>query len=309
MTVGRFKFVLWAPDADLMFKCLRELYDKYEWSFYFCGLEHCPTTGRQHIDGYYEYPTQRRWATENKKWKKKFGTGYGDLQLASGTAAENCDYSEKDGGRSETQGTASQGQGFRTDLLGLKDGICSGKRTVEEVCLEDPLTFHQYGRTLQKIEDIALRKQFRNWMTTCDWYYGPTETVKSARAFASYDPSTHYVWKNDKGWQDGYIGQPTIIINDFRAEIKYNELLQMIDRYPHFVPRRSREPAPFLAKHVIITSSLSPEQLYHNRSDEDKIEQLLRRIKVIWTGPDFLDPHFKGMVSVNEQFDCKVLAP
>lgn len=285
MTVGRFKFVLWTTDPDLSFGQLVELHEKYEWSYYHAGLEHCPKTGKAHIDGYFEYPTQRRWGTENKKWVKKFGKGYGDLQLAQGTAAENRDYSEKEGGRFETKGTAHQGQGFRTDLLGVKDDIMSGKRTVDQVALEDPSMYHQYGRTLQKIEDIALRKQHRDWMTTCDWYHGPTETGKSARAFEGYHPDTHYVWKDDKGWQDGYVGQPIVVINDFRGSISYNELLQMIDRYPHFVPRRGREPAPFLAKHVIITSSLSPGQVYHRRDDEDKIEQLLRRIKVISTHP------------------------
>ena len=284
MGIGRFKFVLWTTDADASFAGLLAMYEKYEWGYYHAGLEFCPTTGTPHLDGYYEYPSQRRWKTEHKKFIKFFGTGYGDLQMAQGTSAENADYSEKDGGRYETAGTASKGQGFRTDLLGLKDDICAGKRTVEEVCLEDPLTFHQYGRTLQKIEDIALRKQFRDWMTTCDWYHGPTSTGKSARAFAAFDPVTHYVWKTNDKWQDGYTGQPTVIINDFRGEIKYNELLQMIDRYPHYVPRRGREPAPFLAKHLIITSSLPPESVYHNRCDEDKIEQLLRRITLIFTG-------------------------
>ena len=152
--------------------------------------------------------------------------------------------------------------------------------TVDEITRLDPLVFHQYGRTLQKLEDIALRSKYRTWMTTCEWIYGPTSTGKSERAFEFYHPSTHYVWKTNDKWQDGYTGQDTVIINDFRPEIKYNELLQMIDKYPHFVPRRGREPAPFLAKHIIITSSLAPQVLYHNRCDEDSIEQLLRQSRV-----------------------------
>jgi hypothetical protein len=86
--------------------------------------------------------------------------------------------------------------------------------------------YHQYGRTLHKIEDIVLRTKYRSWMTTCTWYYGPTATGKSHRAFEGFNPITDYVWADDNGWQDGYTGQPRVIINDFRGDIiKYNELL------------------------------------------------------------------------------------
>jgi len=283
MGVGRFKFVLWTNNPDLTFKALSEMKLKYEWTYYHAGLELCPSTGKQHVDGYYEYATQRKWFTEHKKFVKKFSKGYGDLQVASGTAGENLDYSEKDGGHFETAGEASKGQGSRTDLATYKSDILEGTMTVDEITCMDPQVFHQYGRTLQKLEDIALRRKFRSWMTTCEWIYGPTATGKSERAFDLYHPDTHYVWKTNDKWQDGYTGQDTVIINDFRAEIKYNELLQMIDKYPHFVPRRGREPAPFLAKHIIITSSLPPQTLYHNRCDEDSIEQLLRRCTVTFT--------------------------
>lgn len=60
-----------------------------------------------------------------------------------------------------------------------------------------------------------------------------------------------------------------------------NELLMMIDKHPnYFVRRRGREPLPFTSKKVIITSSMSPEEVYHNLAENDKLEQLLRRIKV-----------------------------
>ena len=118
-------------------------------------------------------------------------------------------------------------------------------------------------------------------MTEAVWIYGATGVGKSHHAFEGYDPATHYIWSHDKGWWDGYNGHPIVIMNDYRGEIAYNNLLKLIDRWPEKVSRRGREPTQFLAKKVIITSSLSPSDVYKNRMEEDKLEQLLRRCEVI----------------------------
>lgn len=172
-------------------------------------------------------------------------------------------------------------QGTRKDLDQLKDQILNGETTVEQIICEDPIAFHQYGRTLSRLEDIALRERYRTEMPECIWYYGPTGVGKSHLAFDGYNPKTHYLWKNDNGWQDGYTGQPIIIINDFRGHIKYDEMLQLCDKWPYFLPRRAREPVPCLATKIIITSSLPPQDVYCNRNANDLIDQLLRRFTVI----------------------------
>ena len=76
-------------------------------------------------------------------------------------------------------------------------------------------------------------------------------------------------------------GQDTVILNDFRGNLKYEELLQLVDKWPKSVKRRNRQPMPFVSKHIIITSSLPPEQVYVQRNEKDSLDQLLRRITVI----------------------------
>jgi len=171
--------------------------------------------------------------------------------------------------------------GRRTDLDDIKDQILEGHKSVEDVAIDNPNMYHLYGRTLSKIEDIALRRRYRKWMTTCTWYCGRTGTGKSHNAFEGFDPDTHYGFPNDNGWWDGYKGQETVIINEFRGGIAYAELLDLIDKWPKTVKRRNREPVPFLAKHIIITSSLTPEQVYNNLAAEDSLEQLNRRITLV----------------------------
>jgi len=139
---------------------------------------------------------------------------------------------------------------------------------------------HQYGRTLDRIEDISMRKIHRTEMTEAVWLWGPTNVGKSHKAFEGYTPETHYLWPNDGRWWDGYRQQNTVIFNDFRGEIPYNVMLQIVDKWPFQVPRRGREPMPFTSKRVIITSSLSPMAVYHNREAEDSLAQLLRRMTV-----------------------------
>jgi len=293
MTVGRFNFVLWYNDRAYqeMDDLLRAMHQKYEFAYLHFAPEVAPTTGRKHIDGYYEYPTQRKWVTEQKKFIKAFGSGFGDLQAAHGTAGENMDYSEKESAM-VVLGTPAHGQGFRTDLLENRNDILEGRCTAEDIALADPQRYHQYARTFHKIEDIALRKKFRTEMTKGIWYHGPTGVGKSHRAFDGFTPETHYVWKNDKGWQDGYTGQPTVIINDFRGELPYNELLQLVDKWPYTLSRRGREPVPFLATKLIVTSSLSPDQVYHRRDVEDSLDQLNRRFLIVklTSKSDFASP-------------------
>uniref|UniRef100_UPI004047B5D6 hypothetical protein n=1 Tax=Limnohabitans sp. TaxID=1907725 RepID=UPI004047B5D6 len=122
----------------------------------------------------------------------------------------------------------------------------------------------------------------RTEMTQGIWYWGKTGVGKSHKAYEGFDPCTHYVVANDGGWWDGYTGQETVIFNEFRGSVTFSELLDLCDKWPKTVKRRNREPAPFLAKTLIITSSMAPEDVYRNiLSNEESLDQLNRRFQVI----------------------------
>lgn len=236
------------------------------------GLETCPSTGKLHHQGYMWFATQRE---SYKNTAKILGKCWVDQ--CKGTPEHNDVYCRKDGDFHEWGVRPTQGK--RTDLTELKQRVVDGE-SVDAIVLEDPMAYHQYGRTLNRIEDIALRKRKRTWMTQGEWIWGPTGTGKSKRAFEGFDEKTHYVVPNDNGWWDGYTGQETVIMDDFRGDMTYHELLTLVDRYPKTVKRRNREPAPFLAQRLIITSSLPPEEVYRNLSVRDGLEQLMRRFQI-----------------------------
>jgi len=190
----------------------------------------------------------------------------------------NISYCMKDAQYKEYGQRPSQGK--RTDLLKIKNDILQGKK-VDEILLENPEIYHQYGRTLHKIEDIKTRNLFRNFQTTGEWIYGVTGTGKSEYAFKDFHPDTHYVWKYDKDWQDDYNHQHTVIIDEFRGQIPLGYLLTMVDKHPNcHVSRRTRQTTPFLSKHVIITSSMHPQEVYRHLSENDKLDQLIRRMEI-----------------------------
>lgn len=228
--------------------------------------------GTPHWQGYIDFTNARtlgglKRIDKNIHWEPR-----------KGTWDQAVEYCMKDGEYVE-YGTPNE-QGKRTDLVTIKDEILNGLR-VDTITIENPVTYHQYGRTLNRIEDIAMRRKFRTEMTEGLWFWGRTGVGKSHIAFEGYTPETHYLYPNDNGWWDGYTQQETVIMNDFRGDIPYNELLQLIDKWPMHVRRRNREPMPFTSKKIIITSSIPPEEVYVKRNGRDLIAQLLRRLVVV----------------------------
>lgn len=253
--------------------------DTLKCRYIICGKEVGEKKGTPHLQGYIYFDNARTFSAMKKVHSR---CAWDD---ARGSTEDNEKYCSKEGDWFERGENPKQGR--RVDLEGRKKQIMDGMR-VEDIMMEDPMCYHQYGRTMDKIEDVRMRKMFRTEMTEGLWLYGKTGTGKSHRCFHDFDPDKTYVWPNDGKWWDGYRQQDIVVFNDFRGEIPYNFLLQLIDKWPMTVPRRNREPMPFVSKKIIITSSLPPDKVFKNREVEDHLEQLLRRIKVECTNmPNF----------------------
>lgn len=249
------------------------IWDEKKMTFLAYGKETCPTTGRHHWQGFIRWKDPKT----NSASGKALENAHSEIMI--GTIEQNEKYCSKEGEYKKFGQLPKQGA--RTDLEGLVENIMNLEITTDDVCTDNPFMYHMYGRTLDKAEDIALRKKFRTEMTQCVWYHGKTGVGKSHKAFENYTPETHYIWTDDRGWWDGYRQQEIVIINDFRGQIKYSELLELIDKWPKKVRRRNREPMPFTSKMIIITSVGKPEEVYHKLAQWDSLEQLHRRITLI----------------------------
>lgn len=169
-------------------------------------------------------------------------------------------------------------QGKREDLEKVYNECKVGK-SVDDICWDDPGTYNLCFKTLEKLEDMRLRKMRRTEFTQGIWIYGKTGSGKSAYAYSQEEK--YYNYPYDNNWWDNYRCEPLVIIDEFRGQLPFNELLRMCDRNPNFeVKRRCRPPMPFVSKKVIITSSMRPEEVYVTLHENDKFEQFYRRFDV-----------------------------
>lgn len=242
--------------------------------------------GTPHIQGFLYMENDKTLQVMKKKFHPT-----AHLEPQRGTSVQASDYCKKDGKVVE-RGVLPR-QGRRTDLFTLKDEIVAGKR-VDDIVMESPEMYHQYGRTLHKIEDLCMRRKFRTAMTQGIWIYGSTGTGKSTLGFSGYTPDTHYRYVYSQGgneWQDGYTQQDTVIYDEYRGQLPMHVLLTTIDEHPnHSYLRRGREPLPFISKRVIITSSMHPREVYKNLDANDNLNQLLRRLKIFRLEPGVPPP-------------------
>jgi len=244
------------------------------------GRETCPDTNRLHNQAFLYFKNARSCKKPAlNKMSNWWGEIHCSMQAMHGDVQQNEKYCSKEGQYTEIGDKPSQG--MRQDLNAKKKEIMNGK-SVDDICMDEPHLFHQYGRTLERIERICMRKKYRTWKTKGIWYYGPTFTGKTHRAYEGYTPETHYVKNlNEKYW-NGYTGQETVIYEEFRGQEKLGELLSLVDERPKGISWKGLEQVPFLARTLIVTSPYHPSEVYKNCVDEhDKLDQLVRRFEIV----------------------------
>ncbi|ALE29636.1 replication associated protein [Lake Sarah-associated circular virus-16] len=228
------------------------------------GDEHCPTTGRHHLQCYLYTKNKITLSTIHKACLKQC-----KIFLAKGTAEQNQIYCSKEKIR-YVSGILPVGQGKRTDLDTTRANLLAGG-TLRDVVLE--ATSYQSVKMAEQILKYHERK--RDWKPIVKWFWGATGTGKSLTAYDELDKDDTYTAMSTGKWWDGYDAHSCVVIDDMRRDFcKFHELLRYLDRYPTIVETKGGT-RQFLAKQIIITSCYAPEDMYETRED---IQQLLRRI-------------------------------
>lgn len=250
------------------------------WNTSYCiiGSEICPTTGTPHLQCYVQLVCGRTFSGMCRSLKG------GHMILAKGDDWQNADYCSKCENVIWESGKPNN-QGQRTDLLEIKNSIMAGA-TVFSIRQENPMLYHQYGRTLNQLEDDRMTLNLRSEMTEGIWFYGPTGCGKSREAFTKYGNGAYIYPYETNRWWDTYTQQDVVIFDDFRGDkqgIDLSMMCRLVDRSPNCsVGHRGRQPVPFNSKMVVVTSSMPPEMVYNKQEECDGVDQLYRRFKVIF---------------------------
>lgn len=249
---------------------------------YLCfGREVAPTTGTPHLQGYVRFDNPRRPASVagllNSLCNLADGQSF-HIETARGTFDQCRDYCKKDGSFEE-YGTAPK-QGKRTDLRRICGQIMEGN-SLKEATSEAPEAYVRYWKGLQALR--SLHQPDRDFKTTVHWYWGPTGTGKTRRAYELYPAA--YFKDCRTAWWDGYENQEAVILDDFRPskDLPLPYMLRLLDRYPMQVQYKGGY-VKFNSKIIIITAPLGPRELYEGLPFDipgEDIHQLLRRIDSI----------------------------
>ena len=262
-------------------------------SFMCFSPEICPTTKKEHWQGFMYFKNK-----VSLQWIKKNINGKWWLKIIKGSPKQNMIYCGKEdymkddkmklkNPKYEQFGDEPKGQGNREDLKKITDDLLDGKiDLINDIITKEPILYHQYGRTLDKIDSIVLNKGIRNLKENelkVIWLFGGSGLGKSARV-SEYliDKEFYLLNPNDNGFWEGYRKQKIVVLNDYRGEIPFSQFLNICDIHFCNIKQKCKAVIPLLADTFIITSSKHPVDIYNKSCDKnDNISQLLRRCLII----------------------------
>lgn len=252
-----------------------------------------PTTGKHHFQGYIH-------TTSPTRPTQLYACGLDrrtHFEPAKGTPQQNLEYCTKTESRIDgpwifgecPKGT---GQGTRQDLRGFVDTI---KRGTGELDLLDshPTEYVKYFRAYDRIRLLVSSRRERTLRVFV--IYGLTGTGKSRMAH-DYDPENSFAMANNEWW-DGYSGQSTLILDEYRAWLTFATLLRVTDRYPFPIPIKGSHGVPLWTT-VIITTNVHPSKWYKETTD---MSPFFRRVNAYFIAK--AKGKFLVVNSVNDDWD------
>lgn len=249
---------------------LSKLADAFKSATYLVyGKEIGEVCGTPHLQGYIEFENPRATGKGWSNFKKLLGEGH--YEMRRGTAKQAADYCKKDGQFVEFGEITRQGE--RTDWTAATAAVLSGTSIVE-VIQEQPQLLPAI-RALERLKNLSIAPVEREVHVV--WLHGSPGSGK-----------TKYVWdlhpsvysKPSGSWWDGYEGEDVLLLDDFDADIPYQELLKVLDRYKYRVPVKGGYVGARWTK-VYITSNAHPDTFYKYQSNRQALVRRISEIKCL----------------------------
>lgn len=229
--------------------------------FAIVALEHAPTTGRLHLQGFICYNRSVRWT-----YVKRVLGDTAHITGALGSDADQISYCFKEDQNPFVSGTPSYDVGEGAKKIGdqVFEDIMKGELSLFEVMSKHGRYALLHNRTIKYLYEEARCCRTRDERTNVYIIVARGRCGKSilARHIAHIlcpDQEPHY--QHDKNWWDGYIGQSVVIIDNFSEHITPSLLISIMGRSRMRVNFKGAM-HNYAAKHLIITSHLSVHEWF-----------------------------------------------
>lgn len=233
------------------------------------GLEVCPTTNRQHYQGWMQFHKKTRHTAA----KKVFKGNYIAPMFANDEA--NKTYCSK--GKNYTTYGSPKTKGQRTDLEGIFEQIRNGTSLID-IADANPGRFCQYRGGLNQYKAMCDKRNalaFRHVQVFV--YWGPTRTGKTKAAMASGPADSIFlIHASGLQWWCGYEGEPILIIDEYDSSVCIIKMLQLLDGYRCRLDIKGGHTYARWTT-VYITSNINPLD-WHPNAKQDHREALMARI-------------------------------
>lgn len=244
------------------------------------GAEICPTTNKSHWQGFVVFKESKTMSAA-----KIFLGKTSHLEMMKGTHKQAADYCKKEK-RFKEFGTFPR-QGKRNDLEEVVQMVNDGTDilAIAEQC---PMQMIKYGKgilALKAMADQRLAPEWRDVNVTVLW--GPSGTGKTRTAVES--SPDYYIKDPSNKWFDGYVGQKTLILDEFMPECcPWATLLRWLDGYKLQVETKGGTTFAMWTT-VYITSNIPPDKWYKN--DFAPLKRRITQIEHLGSLPRSLEPH------------------
>ena len=196
--------------------------------------------------------------------KKTLGSQRYWLAVAKGTPWEGFQYALKDGtplldfGDHPEETYSAEGGTWETIVSMIKEGF-----TYLEIVERFPSVAVQQGTAIQRYM-IEWQNSMAGWRDIKTTYVsGSTGVGKTRSIMDAYGYSNVYRILNYKNPFDQYQGEPVIVFEEFRSNLKIEEMLNYLDGYPCRLPCRYADRMAQFTRVFIVTNWTFDEQ-YRN---------------------------------------------
>lgn len=239
-------------------------------------LEKGEETGKLHLQGYLEFRNGKRFSTLHKEIP---GAHLTERLRAQRSAIDYCKKEDTrvDGpwkyGSPKEQGKDGK---LKEMVIEIKKG-----RTIADLVAEDidyAICYIKNSRGLEKIQYLLHSNKPRTWETQFIVIVGEPGAGKTTTTLKQY-PNAY--WKTAGKWWDKYIGQDTVVLDEFVGWLPYHELMRLGDSSPLDLESKGGN-VVFLAKKVVLISNKFPWDWYNYNEHKLDRESLFRRIKEVY---------------------------